>query len=167
MRRRISLALVAGMLAIGVAAAPVAASGPGTIAGIASSNPNFTTLVTALSCTGLVPAVNDPDSAKLTVFAPTNAAFGKLGLNAKNICWLPKGLLTKILTYHVAPGALLASDVVSAKKIQMLNGLYVFPSVRTSGAYLNWYAKISTTNIQASNGVIHVIDSVLIPYSFR
>jgi uncharacterized surface protein with fasciclin (FAS1) repeats len=140
-----------------------------TIAGIASGNPNFTTLVTALSCTGLVGAVDnkDPNAAKLTVFAPTNAAFGKLGLNAKNICWLPKSLLTKILTYHVAPGALIASDVVSAKKIQMLNGLYVVPSVRTSGAYLNWYAKISATDIHASNGVIHVIDAVLIPYSVR
>ena len=172
MRRRISLALVAGMLAIGVAAAPVAAApvaatGPGTIADIASGNPNFTTLVAALVCTDLVGAVSDPDSAKLTVFAPTNDAFRKLGLTARNICRLPKTLLAKILTYHVAPGALLAEDVVSARKIQMLSGLYVYPSVRSSGAYLNWYSKITTTDIHASNGVIHVIDSVLIPYSFR
>ena len=169
MRRRISLALVAGMLAIGVAAAPVAASGPGTIAGIASGDARFTTLVTALGCTGLVNVAKlaDPLAPKLTVFAPTNDAFRKLGLTARNICWLPQGLLTKILTYHVAPGALLAADVVSAKRIQMVSGLYVFPSVRPSGAYLNWYAKISTTDIHASNGVIHVIDSVLVPYSFR
>ena len=166
MRRRLSLALFAGLLAVGVVSAPVAASSSNTIADIAIANGNFKTLVSALSCTGLVPAVSDPN-AQLTVFAPTDTAFRKLGLTPRNICWLPKGLLTKILTYHVAPGELFASDVISAKRIKMLSGLYVFPSVRSSGAYINWYAKITAPNIDASNGVIHVIDSVLIPYSFR
>jgi transforming growth factor-beta-induced protein len=163
MRRRLSIALFAGLLAIGAVSAPVAATESNTIADIAIANGNFTTLVAALSCTGLVPAVADPN-ASLTVFAPTDHAFRKLGLTAKNVCWLPKRLLTKILTYHVVGQELFASDVLAAKKIKTLNGLYVFPSVRHGNAYLNWYAKISATDIDASNGVIHVIDSVLIPY---
>jgi uncharacterized surface protein with fasciclin (FAS1) repeats len=164
MRRRIASATIALSLLLGIAAAPVSAS-PGTIADIAVGNPDFSTLVTALSCTGLVPAVADPD-AELTVFAPTNAAFRKFGLTAHNICKLPKRLLTQVLTYHVAPGELLASDVLAARRIEMLNGLKTFPSVRGGQAYLNWYARITATDIQASNGVIHVLNSVLIPYRF-
>ena len=98
------------------------------------------------------------------MFAPTDAAFRKLGLRASNICKLPKGLLTKILTYHVVGEELFAADVLAKRRIQMLSGLYTFPSVRKGNAYLNWYAKISATDIDASNGVIHVLDSVLIPY---
>lgn len=164
MRRRLVSALLTGSLALGLFASPVAASGD-TIADIAIANGNFTTLVTALSCTGLVPAVADP-SASLTVFAPTDAAFRTFGLTASNVCRLPKRLLTQVLTYHVAPGKVLAADVLGMRKIRMLNGLYTFPSVRHGSAYLNWYAKLSATDIQASNGVIHVIDSVLIPYRF-
>jgi len=166
MHRRFTTALLAGMIAVGIVAGPAfAAESPkqGTIADIAIANGNFTTLVAALSCTGLVPAVSDPH-ASLTVFAPTDSAFKKLGLTANNICRLPKSLLTKILTYHVAGQELFAKDVLAAKKIKMLSGLYTFPSVRNGNAYLNWYSKIVATDIDASNGVIHVIDHVLIPY---
>lgn len=163
MRRRFTASLLAGMIAVGIIAAPVAAAPGQTIADIAIANGNFTTLVTALSCTGLVPAVSDPN-ASLTVFAPSDTAFRKLGLTARNICKLPKRLLTQILTYHVVGQELFAADVLSAKRIKMLNGLYTFPSVRRGNAYLNGYSRISATNIDASNGVIHVIDFVLIPY---
>ena len=163
MHRRFTSALLAGMIAVGVIAAPVAAASQPTIAEIAIANGNFKTLVAALSCTGLVPAVSDP-SASLTVFAPTDSAFRKLGLTASNVCKLPKSLLTKILTYHVAGQELFAKDVLATKRIKMLNGLYTFPSVRNGNAYLNWYSKIVATDIDASNGVIHVIDRVLIPY---
>ena len=158
--RRITSALLAGMFAVGIIAAPVAAAPQKSIAEIAIANGSFTTLVAALSCTGLVPA----DNASLTVFAPTDSAFGKLGLNKNNVCKLPKTLLTKILTYHVAGQELFAKDVLAAKKIKMLSGLYTFPSVRNGNAYMNWYSKIVATDIDASNGVIHVIDRVLIPY---
>ena len=144
-------------------AAPAAAASDDTIADIAIANGNFTTLVAALSCTGLVPAVADP-AANLTVFAPTDAAFGKLGLRASNICKLPKNVLTKILTYHVVGEELFAADVLAKRRIQMLSGLYTFPSVRNGNAYLNWYAQITATDIDASNGVIHVLNNVLIPY---
>jgi len=161
--RRLFASLLTSALALGIIAGPAAASSPGTIADVAVANGNFTTLVSALSCTGLVPAVADP-TAKLTVFAPTDAAFGRLGLTAKNICRLPHGLLTKILTYHVAAGELYAKDVLSMKRIKMLDGLYTFPSVRNGNAYINAYAKIVLADVPASNGVIHVINNVLIPY---
>ena len=162
MRRLIASILAAAML-LGVMAAPAAAASDDTIADIAVANGSFTTLVAALSCTGLVPAVADP-AANLTVFAPTDAAFRKLGLRASNICKLPKGVLTKILTYHVVGEELFAADVLGMRKIQMLSGLYTFPSVRNGNAYLNWYARITATDIDASNGVIHVLNNVLIPY---
>ena len=165
MRRRFTSALLAGMIAVGIIAGPASAATP-NIAQIAIANGNFTTLVAALSCTGLVPAVSDPN-ASLTVFAPTDSAFKKLGLTAGNVCKLPKTLLTKILTYHVAGQELFAKDVLAVKKIKMLSGLYTFPSVRNGNAYLNWYSKIVATDIDASNGVIHVIDRVLIPYRLR
>jgi uncharacterized surface protein with fasciclin (FAS1) repeats len=160
--RRLAAALLAGLLTLGIVAGPASASSK-TIADIAVGNPDFSTLVAALSCTGLVPAVADPE-ARLTVFAPTNAAFRKFGLTERNVCRLPKKLLTNILTYHVAPGTLSSSDVLGARKIKMLNGQSTFPSVRHGKAYINWYARITATDIAASNGVIHVIDSVLIPY---
>jgi len=162
MRRRFTGALLAGLIAIGIIAGPASAATP-NIAEIAIANGNFTTLVTALSCTGLVPAVSDPN-ASLTVFAPTDAAFRRLGLTANNVCRLPKQLLTNILTYHVAGKKLLAADVLAARRIKMLDGLYTFPSVRHGNAYIDWYSKIVATDIVASNGVIHVIDHVLIPY---
>ena len=166
MRRRFTASLLAGMIAIGIIAAPVSAATPSqSIADIAIANGNFTTLVAALSCTGLVPAVSDPN-ATLTVFAPTDSAFKKLGLTAANVCRVPKSLLAKILTYHVVGKELFAADVLASKRIKTLSGLYVFPSVRHGNAYLNWYSKIVATDIVASNGVIHVIDHVLIPYRF-
>ena len=110
-----------------------------------------------------MPAVSNPN-ASLTVFAPSDTAFRKLGLTASNVCRLPTRLLTQILTYHVVGQELFAADVLAATRITMLNGLYTFPSIRNGYAYLNGYSKISATNIDASNGVIHVIDFVLIPY---
>lgn len=156
---------MAGVLAAGILSGPAAAAQP-TIAEIAVGNGNFKTLVAALSCTGLVPAVADPN-ANLTVFAPTDAAFRKLGLTEGNVCKLPKRILTEVLTYHVVGDELVASEVLASRRIQMLNGLYTFPSVRRGNAYLNVYARISATDIDASNGVVHVLDSALIPYRFR
>jgi uncharacterized surface protein with fasciclin (FAS1) repeats len=161
MRRRLIAPLMTALLALGVVAAPVAAVPP-SIADIAVANGNFRTLVAALSCTNLVGAVADPQ-ADLTVFAPTDSAFAKLGLNARNICWLPRNVLANILTYHVAPGTLMASDVLSMRTIPTLNGGSLYPSVRNGNAYLNRYSRIVATDIEASNGVIHVIDWVLVP----
>ena len=162
MRHRLASSLLAALLALGIVAGPASAAEP-TIADIAVGNGNFTTLVAALSCTGLVPAVADPN-ASLTVFAPTDDAFGKLGLDASNVCSLPKSTLTHILLYHVVGRELLAKDVLARHVIRTLNGLYVFPIVIRGTPTINVYSKIVATDIQASNGVIHVVSRVLIPY---
>jgi uncharacterized surface protein with fasciclin (FAS1) repeats len=161
MRHRLASSLLAALLAIGIVAGPASAADP-TIADIAVGNGHFTTLVAALSCSGLVPAVADP-SASLTVFAPTDAAFKRLGLSASNVCSLPKSALTNILLYHVAPGELLAADVLASRRIRMLNGGLTFPRVIWGAPRINLYARIVATDIRASNGVIHVINAVLLP----
>ena len=172
MMRRLFVGLVAGLIAaaLGSGTLSVAASGSSqTIVGIAVSNPDFSTLVAAVSCTGLVPALNG--TAKYTVFAPTNEAFAKLGLNASNVCTaLPRATLTNILLYHVTRGTRLAKRVLpreagESREIRTLLAGQSF-EVNHSGVITTSSGNTSTivaTNIRASNGVIHVIDSVLIP----
>jgi uncharacterized surface protein with fasciclin (FAS1) repeats len=128
----------------------------------------FSTLIAALSCTGLVPALDG--KGQYTVFAPTDAAFGNLGLNASNICnALPTETLTSVLLYHVAPGERFASDVVSSDRIRTLSKGFLFPVLMGGDAYIRdgssatSDAKILMTDIEATNGVIHVIDQVLLP----
>ncbi|MEP6753358.1 MAG: fasciclin domain-containing protein [Candidatus Dormiibacterota bacterium] len=170
--RRIFVGLFAGLIAaaLGSGAVPVAASGSSqTIVGIAVSNPDFSTLVAAVSCTGLVPALNG--TAKYTVFAPTNEAFAKLGLNASNVCSaLPRATLKNILLYHVTAGTRLAKRVLprEAGETRELRTLLEDQSFEVNRAGVittssGSTSKIVATNIRASNGVIHVIDSVLIP----
>ena len=120
----------------------------------------FSTLIAALSAAGLVDKFNG--NTHYTVFAPTDAAFAKLGLNAKNVGSLPTSDLRNILAFHVARGDRYANSVVNASKINMLNGDKAYPSVKADGAYID-NAKIVTTNIKTSNGVIHIIDSVILP----
>ena len=138
-----------------------------TIAEIAVTSGDFTTLVAALSCTDLVGAVADPD-AELTVFAPSDAAFAMAGLNASNICsTFDKTTLTTILLYHVVGERRPSPSVINGrnKMISMLAGGGIYP-VGTGSLTIN--AISSTVNIVApdilaSNGIIHVIDFVLLP----
>jgi uncharacterized surface protein with fasciclin (FAS1) repeats len=166
MDRRISFVLsIAFVFAVlfGAVAVPqpaLAKAGGQTIVEIAVGNPNFTTLVAALQAAGLVDVLNG--NRQFTVFAPTDAAFAKLGLNAGNIGTLPKDQLTNILLYHVAPGERFANSVVNAKQIRMMNKQFTQVSVNSSGAFIN-DSQIVATDIDASNGVIHVIDTVLLP----
>ena len=98
----LSTALLALGLVAGAAPAAASTTAP-TIVGIASTTPGFSTLTAAATCTGLVPVLNGPGH--LTVFAPTDAAFAKLGLNKANVCSaLPRQTLTAVLPYHVTPG---------------------------------------------------------------
>jgi uncharacterized surface protein with fasciclin (FAS1) repeats len=162
MSRVLSFALLFALL-FGAVVLPQAASAqskPPTIVEIAAGNPNFTTLVAAVQAAGLVDVLNG--KRQFTVFAPTNDAFAKLGLNAGNVGSLPKDQLTNILLYHVAPGERFASDVVSAKQIRMMNKQFTKVTVNGDGAFIN-NARIIATDIDASNGVIHVIDTVLLP----
>jgi uncharacterized surface protein with fasciclin (FAS1) repeats len=134
-----------------------------TIAEIALQNEGFSTLVAALQAADLVDVFLQPGA--YTVFAPSNDAFKQafdaLGITAADLL-ADKELLTSILLYHVAPGRLYAPEVVARGRIMMLDGNYTGVSIRNGQAYIN-DALISNTDISASNGVIHVIDSVILP----
>ena len=139
-----------------------------TIADIAVADANFSTLVAALSCTGLVGAVADPE-AELTVFAPPNGAFEKLGLNADNICsTFDTPTLTTILLYHVVGERRPSPSVINGKNknIEMLAGGSIYPEGNGSLKLFDNgdnEVMIMDPDILASNGIIHTVDSVLLP----
>ena len=135
------------------------AAGP-TIVAIAASNPEFSTLVAAVVRAGFVEALSA--KGQRTVFAPTNAAFAQLGLTAANIDAVPVATLQRILLYHVAPGAREAAEVLESETIRMANGGRTTIGVRPDGAYIN-DSRIVATDVRASNGIVHVIDAVLMP----
>lgn len=155
-------------LAIGLTATAAAAGNhgdkakmPGTIVEVAAGNPDFSTLVTAVKAAGLVDTLNS--KGPFTVFAPTNAAFAKLPAGTVESLLKPenKAKLTAILTYHVVAGKVLASDVVKLKSADTVNGKAVAIDA-SMGVKVN-DANVTATDIKASNGVIHVIDTVLTP----
>jgi uncharacterized surface protein with fasciclin (FAS1) repeats len=162
--RRLVLSLIAAALAVGIVAAPAAArSAPSpTIVDIAAGNDDFETLVAAVVAAD--PAVLRTLQARgqRTVFAPTDAAFAKLGLNPDNVGTQPQATLTQILLYHVAPGARDSGDVVSSDRIRTLQRGFLDVTVNDAGAFVD-DARIIAVDIKASNGIIHVIDSVLMP----
>jgi transforming growth factor-beta-induced protein len=137
-----------------------------TIADIAVADSRFSTLVAALSKADLVGAVADAD-ASLTVFAPTNDAFGAalsaLGISAEEL--LASDDLADILLYHVVPGTFLAADVVAAAPFPAptLQGGTIAVTVVDGGVVLNGEVNVIITDVKAVNGVIHVIDFVLLP----
>ena len=133
-----------------------------TIAEIAQADGNFDTLVAALTAANLVGTVNDPD-ASLTVFAPTDAAFEALGDATLNYLLNNPEILESTLLYHVVAGAELSSiDAIAATgtSLAMANGDEAAISLGDSGLMIEG-ANIVTTDIVASNGIIHVIDVVL------
>jgi len=123
---------------------------------------SFNTLAAAVTAAGLVPTLKG--AGPFTVFAPTDEAFAKLpdGTVEALLADLPK--LTAILTYHVVAGKVMAADVMTmdGKSAATVNGAMV--SISTDdGVHLNGLSKVVTTDIECTNGVIHVIDSVLLP----
>jgi uncharacterized surface protein with fasciclin (FAS1) repeats len=146
-----------------VATTPAATSAPaaaGTIVDVASSNPEFSTLVAAVKAAGLVEPLSG--TGPFTVFAPTDAAFAALPSGVLDKLLLPanKATLTKILTYHVLPGKVMAADV-SAGKVKTVEGAKI--TITTDGGVKVDKATVTATDVAASNGVIHVIDQVLVP----
>jgi uncharacterized surface protein with fasciclin (FAS1) repeats len=131
-----------------------------SIVDIAVGNEDFETLVAAVVAADLVEVLDG--LRQFTVFAPTDDAFATLGLDAGNIGDLDKATLTNILLYHVAPGSRPSQSVVTARQLRMMNKDFV----KVSGTQLkanNSMASIVATDIKARNGVIHVIDAVLLP----
>jgi len=122
----------------------------------------FGTLATALRSAGLVEALRG--DGPFTVFAPTDAAFDKLPEGALSSLLEPgnRSRLQTILKNHVVSGRLYAEDVLSSNRLETLQGTTLTPKTRYGSAYIG-DAKIIGTNVEASNGVIHVIDSVLLP----
>jgi uncharacterized surface protein with fasciclin (FAS1) repeats len=123
---------------------------------------DFKTLAAALQAAGLVDTLKGPGP--FTVFAPTDEAFAKLPAGTVDELLKPenKEKLVAILTYHVVPGKVMARDVVNLTSAKTVNGKSVTIS-QQSGAVMVDNAKVVKTDIAASNGVIHVIDSVILP----
>ncbi len=138
-----------------------AASADQTVVAIAASNADFSTLVTAVKAAGLVDTLNG--AGPFTIFAPTNAAFAKLPKGTVEDLLKPenKAKLTAILTYHVVAGKVLAADVKTGK-VKTVQGGELDVKVTDGGVTVDG-AKVVKTDIIGKNGVIHVIDSVVLP----
>ena len=118
----------------------------------------FKTLAAALTAAGLIDTLKGPGP--FTVFAPTDEAFAKIPKADLDALLKDKAKLTAILTYHVVAGKVMAADV-KAGKVKTVQGLDL--TVSTTGGVMVDKAKVVKTDIVADNGVIHVIDSVILP----
>ena len=134
---------------------------PKTIVDVAAGNPDFSTLVAAVKAAGLVETLSG--EGPFTVFAPTNEAFAKLPEGKVDSLLADIPTLKKILTYHVVAGKVMAADVVGLNNATTVQGDDVKIAVVDGKVQLNDSATVTATDIEASNGVIHVIDTVLIP----
>jgi transforming growth factor-beta-induced protein len=165
--RRIATLLSVAAIAVFVAAGPVAAREPGsTIVGTAiavnAATGEFDELIAAVSRAGLVGTLDG--NRQFTVFAPTDAAFEELyaTLGVSGVGDIPVGTLRAVLLHHVVPGERFSGDVLGATRIRTLNRDFLTPSVAGGAAFIDG-ARIVIPDVDASNGVIHVIDHVLVP----
>jgi transforming growth factor-beta-induced protein len=165
--RRLALFAATGALVLGLGAQPVAARVPGptivaTALALNADSGEFSYLIEAVVRTGLVDTLNG--NRQFTVFAPTDAAFDRLfaDLGVNGVDEIPVDTLRDVLLYHVAPGERFSGDVVSSDRIRTLSKGFLVPSVHDGAAWVNG-AKIVSADVDASNGVIHVIDAVLLP----
>jgi len=127
---------------------------------VASGNPEFSTLVTAIKAAGLVETLSS--EGPFTVFAPTNAAFDKLPAGTLDSLLKDPAKLKAILTYHVVSGNVKAADVVKLTSATTVAGQNVTIAVEGEAVKVN-NATVTQTDIATSNGTIHVIDTVLLP----
>jgi uncharacterized surface protein with fasciclin (FAS1) repeats len=126
---------------------------------------DLSTLVTAVTEAELVTTLQG--EGPFTVFAPTNAAFASLPAGTLETLLIPDNQadLQSILTYHVVPGEVLASDLADGMTVETVNGEILTFGVDASGVTINGSATVTMADITTSNGVVHVIDSVLLPPS--
>jgi uncharacterized surface protein with fasciclin (FAS1) repeats len=134
----------------------------GPIVEVAQSNDDFSTLVQAVVAAGLAETLSG--EGPFTVFAPTNAAFEALpaGLLEKLLLPENKETLVKILTYHVVPSKVMAADVMAGDVTTVEGSTF---EISTEGGVKVNTSNVTATDVAASNGVIHVIDAVLVPAS--
>ena len=158
---------IAGVLALSACAAAGPAStgmAPGAsedVVDTAVAAGDFKTLVKALTAADLVTTLKG--KGPFTVFAPTDEAFAKLPPGALDALLADKTKLTKVLTYHVVPGKVMAADVVKLDQAKTVEGSSM--AISTTGGVKVDRANVVKTDIPASNGVIHVIDAVIMPTS--
>ena len=130
-----------------------------TIVDVAVQAGSFNTLVQAVQAAGLVETLSG--EGPFTVFAPTDEAFAQIPQETLQAVLADKEKLTAILTYHVVPGKLMAADVVRSTQLQTVQGQSI--TVSTEGGVRVDNANVIQTDIEADNGVIHVIDKVIMP----
>ncbi len=160
MFRKIALGAVTS---IALASAALAADQTNDIVDIAAGNDDFETLVAAVTAAGLVDTLKG--DGPFTVFAPTDAAFEQLPAGTVEELLKPenKDQLISILSYHVVPGKVMSSDLVDGMKAATVQGSEV--TVAIEGGAMVDDAKVIQADIEAENGVIHVIDKVIMPGS--
>ena len=132
------------------------------IVAVAANAGQFNTLIAAVKAAGLVETLQG--AGPFTVFAPTDAAYAKLPKGTVEALLKDKEKLAAILTYHVVSGKVMAADIIRSGGAEpaTVNGAPVSITIRDGFVYVD-AAQVTTADIQASNGVIHVIDSVIIP----
>jgi len=163
----LSAAAVPALAQVMVGGAPMYSSKD--IVDNAVNSKDHTTLVAAVKAAGLVPTLKG--AGPFTVFAPTNAAFGKLPAGTVDNLVKPenKATLTKILTYHVVPGKLAASDLKDGMKLKTAEGEELTVKKDDGKVWIvdakGGRSMVTISNVNQSNGVIHVVDTVLMPAS--
>jgi uncharacterized surface protein with fasciclin (FAS1) repeats len=167
-----AIVLTAAVAAVPAVAAAQHASTTHSASGMRAASKNivqvavdagsFETLVAAVKAAGLVETLQG--EGPFTVFAPSDAAFAKLPKGTLESLLADKAALTSVLTFHVVPGRILAADIAKAGGAtpKTVNGQALDVVVRDGKVYVNG-AQVTSADIVASNGVIHVIDSVLLP----
>ena len=158
------LVLVVSFALVGAQSASADGHAEQNIMDIVAADERFDTLEAAIKAAGLADTVASTD-VTLTVFAPTDAAFAALPAGTvESLLADPEGALTNVLLYHVVGGEYPASSVVSASSLPTLQGTSVAISTNSDGAFVN-DAQIIVTDVVAKNGIVHVIDAVLVPSS--
>jgi len=157
MNRRTLLAALAAVALVGNSA--YAADAPKDIVDTAVAAGSFKTLATALTAAGLIDTLKG--AGPFTVFAPTDEAFAKLPAGTLDALLKDKAKLTAVLTYHVVAGKVMAADVVKLKSAKTVQGSSV--TIDTAKGVKVDAANVVKTDIACSNGVIHVIDTVILP----
>jgi uncharacterized surface protein with fasciclin (FAS1) repeats len=135
---------------------------PKNIVETASANEDFETLATAVVAAGLDGTLSD-ESAEFTVFAPTDDAFAALDpVFLTNLVENDTATLTSILTYHVISGSVMSADLTDGMRVETVNGKYITIEIEDGNVYVD-DAMVTTVDIECSNGVIHVLDAVIVP----
>jgi uncharacterized surface protein with fasciclin (FAS1) repeats len=154
-----SLKIALSSLAFGLVSSSAIAAAPGTVVDVAVANGNFKTLVAAVKAAGLAETLSG--KGPFTVFAPTDEAFAKLPAGTVDALLKDIPKLKAILTYHVVAGNVMAKDVKTGM-VKTVNGASLDVKAGAAGVTVDG-AKVTAVDVKASNGVIHVIDTVVLP----